>query len=72
MGNVGRANPHSGFMPPIPPRRARLNLPISDALKALFATPSDESLERYNNQSCPRSLLRGWWPIRRPKDPFAR
>ena len=36
------------FMQPIPPRNTSLNLPMSDALKALFANPNDEPLESYN------------------------
>ena len=36
------------FMQPIPPRNASLNLPLSDALKAMFANPNDDALESYN------------------------
>jgi glutamate/aspartate transport system substrate-binding protein len=36
------------FMQPIPPRNTSLNLPLSDALKTLFANPNDEPLESYN------------------------
>ena len=36
------------FMQPIAPRNTSLNLPMSDALKALFANPNDEPLESYN------------------------
>ena len=36
------------FTQPIAPRNTSLNLPMSDALKALFANPNDEPLESYN------------------------
>ena len=36
------------FTQPILPRNTSLNLPMSDALKALFANPNDEPLKSYN------------------------
>ncbi len=35
------------FVSPIPPKNMSLNLPLSPALKALFATPNDKPLETY-------------------------
>ena len=35
------------FVNPIPPKNVSLNLPLSPALKALFATPNDKPLETY-------------------------
>ena len=35
------------FVNPIPPKNVSLNLPLSPALKALFANPNDKPLEAY-------------------------
>ena len=35
------------FVSPIPPKNMSLNLSLSPALKALFATPNDKPLETY-------------------------
>lgn len=37
------------FVQPIPPKNMALNLPMSDALKALLKAPNDKPLEAYSN-----------------------
>ena len=37
------------FVQPIPPKNMALDLPMSDALKALLKAPNDKPLEAYSN-----------------------
>ena len=37
------------FVQPIPPKNMALDLPMSDALKALLKNPNDKPLEAYSN-----------------------
>jgi glutamate/aspartate transport system substrate-binding protein len=38
------------FLRPIPPRNAVINIPMSDSLRAAFATPGDDPAEAYENK----------------------
>jgi len=38
------------FMQPIPPKNARVGLPVSDATKAAWASPNDKPAEEYNKK----------------------